>query len=59
MTDNVTKMVPASIITLRNYVRNALETFDNDPADSDFQVGYEMALEDIQTILMTGKVPDA
>ncbi|QDP50569.1 MAG: hypothetical protein Tp1125DCM00d2C21254131_10 [Prokaryotic dsDNA virus sp.] len=59
MTDNVTKMVPVSIITLRNYVRNALETFDNDPADSDFQVGYEMALEDIQTILMTGKVPDA
>ena len=29
------------------YLRDAIATFDNDPADSDFQRGYLAALKDV------------
>ena len=37
---------------LNSYLTNALEKFDNDPADSEYQRGYQAALvETLKTLL--------
>lgn len=44
------------------YVRRGLESFAKDPADSDYQSGYEAALQDILNFSVTGapiKRPDS
>lgn len=36
---------------MEEFVRQALESFDRDPADSDYQEGYQNAFIDMQEFL--------
>lgn len=38
---------PMEVIDIINYLETALDIFDVDPADSDYQRGYQAALDDI------------
>ncbi len=34
-----------------NYIKEALDSFERDPADSDYQKGYEAALKELKKYL--------
>jgi hypothetical protein len=40
---------PATLQDAVDYLETALATFEHDPADSEFQLGYEQALRDTIT----------
>lgn len=37
---------------IRDYVEGVLASFDGDPADNDFQHGYQAAFEEVRRFLM-------
>lgn len=41
----------ASISDILSYLEEALEGFDNDPADTDFQRGYQSALQEVYDVV--------
>ena len=43
---------PATLDDVIDYLQFDLDTFEYDPADTDFQRGYEQALRDVQTELL-------
>lgn len=39
------------LMTIEEYLKEAIDSFKRDPADTRFQEGYKAALEDIQKFL--------
>ena len=42
-------------MTIEEYLEQALNGFERDPADTRFQEGYKAALEDVQKFLQENK----
>ena len=50
--NNLRDTTPATLQDVIDYVQSELASFERDPADSDFQRGYECALRDMRTDLL-------
>ena len=43
-------------MSLETYLKAALDLFEKDPADTDYQKGYEAALREISKLVEAGEV---
>jgi hypothetical protein len=44
---------PTAPIDIETYLIEALQSFENDPADTDYQKGYEAALKEVRKVITT------
>ena len=50
----ITTLAISSVLTIREYVEDALRGFERDPASSEYQKGYEACLIEINKLVNKG-----